>query len=161
MGLVFMLKSGRFVEALKHICGKASKGSEVGVIFPRALKKIYTSPSLKQLTLTLFNSSACIHRHKSFSWLHPLPLKAQHPTMAIASTSCILTSWQFFGPADLEDRSHDSESVHVSQEPTGILAAGAVVIPFGLFQRAPAGKTFTSTLISLHCHGAVQAETYL
>lgn len=37
------------MEALKHICGRASKESEVGVIFPRALKKISISLSLKQL----------------------------------------------------------------------------------------------------------------
>lgn len=90
--------------------------------------------------------------------MHPLPPKAQYPTMAIAATSCNLTSLQFFGPADLGDRSHHNQSVLVSQEPTGTLAVVAVVCPFGLFQRAPGGKTFTSALISLHCHGAGQAE---
>lgn len=81
--------------------------------------------------------------------------------MAIAATSCILTSWQFFGPADLGDRSHHNQSVLVSQEPTGAIAAVAVVCPFGLFQRAPVGETFTSALIPLHCHGAGQAEPHL
>lgn len=42
-----------------------------------------------------------------------------------------------------------------------LLAAGAAVCSFGLFQAAPGGKTLTSALSSLHWRGAVQAEPYL
>lgn len=61
----------------------------------------------KCLTVTLFNSSAdCIHRHEPFCWLHPP--QAQHPV--ITAASLILTSSQFFAPADLCGRRHHSQN---------------------------------------------------